>query len=97
MGDRRLLRIQDLCRRSCVRLSEHVMDRIDDGEFEETDVYLSISYGCIVAAQRDGAERKYVIRGPSKSGLAFETVGKFVQGFDGQEYFLITAYLVRGS
>jgi hypothetical protein len=39
--------------------------------------------------------RKHTILGPDRAGLAFETVGKIMEGFEGEEYFIISAYEVK--
>jgi hypothetical protein len=92
-----LERIQELVRRGAWQASVHVLDYLADGEFEVEDIECCIANGRVrkidtdeVGAAVDG--NKYVICGTDQSGLAFETVGKIIEGGDGKLYFVITAY-----
>lgn len=98
--DARLERIQLLVLKGQWELSSHVLDYIQDGEFELRDVEGAILTGSITESQKDEVEvavdgRKYTILGSDHCGLPFETVGKIVEGAKGNEYFVITAYQRR--
>ena len=97
MVDKRLQQIQllILCRQWTI--SRHVLADIENGEFDEKDIETSIMSGWIDHSQKDEMQaavdgRKYIIIGKSYSGLPFETVGKIVEGIQGEEYFVITAF-----
>jgi hypothetical protein len=77
----------------------HVQNYLDDGEFDENDIEVSICNGTITRVQRDELGeaidgKKYIITGLDKYGLALETCGKIIEWTDGHQYFLITAYKV---
>lgn len=78
-------------------LSEHVEHDLASAEYSRHDIELSIMRGSIRQRQADEMKQavdgwKYIITGPGVAGSAFETVGKVIEWFDGQVYFLITAY-----
>ncbi len=73
------------------------MRRLQSGKIHEDDAIASIMNGCIRQARKDEMEtsidgRKYAIEGTDRAGLPFETIGKIIDGEEGREYFLITAY-----
>jgi hypothetical protein len=95
--DIRLERIQRLILQGHWEVSSHVLQYIEDGEFEIRDIETSIARGWISKSQKDEVgtavdARKYTISGFDHCGLPFETVGKIVEGPDGEQYFVITAY-----
>lgn len=78
-------------------LSDHVQEGLESGEYSRADIETSVLRGSIVRREKndrgqsvDG--RKYVITGPSTSGLPFDTVGKIIAYENGHAYFFITAY-----
>ena len=100
MPDDPLAAIQLLIARDAYDIGEHVEMALALGKYELCDIETAILHGRIRRTKRDklgGAVdgNVYVIRGPDHSGLAFDTVGKIVEGLDGQAYFLITAYALR--
>ncbi len=77
--------IQRLVRSGRWQASDHVLDYLAAGEFEENDIESSIATGVITKAQRDetgGAVdgKKYTISGADCYGLALDTVGKICRG-----------------
>jgi hypothetical protein len=100
VSDVTLNKIQVLVQKQQYELSSHVRDSLAEGDFDIEDIEYSILYGTIVIRQRDEIKvaidgKKYVIAGPTKSGLPFETVGKVIHGYEEQVYFIITAYQRR--
>ena len=92
-----LLWIQKLIKCDNYSLSKRVYQKLEDGEFAHQDIVSSILSGSIRKVEKDEIRssidgKKYVITGKSLSGLSFDTVGKFILGIDGDEYFIITAY-----
>ena len=99
-SDTRLERIRRLVLQGQWEPSSHVRQYIQDGEFELRDIEESIATGSITESQNDDVGtaldgRKHTIAGFDHCGLPFETVGKIVEGPEGNEYFVITAYQRR--
>ena len=93
-------RIRALVRRGQYTLSQHLINHIADNEFERDDIEVSILTGELVKSQRDERgtaldRRKHTVRGWTRCGLPFETIGKIIEGADGKEYFVITGYQCR--
>jgi hypothetical protein len=100
MGVTKIDKIRALVRGGRYTLSQHVIDHIADNEFGRDDIEVSILTGELVKSPRDEQGtavdgRKHTVRGRTKCGLPFETVGKIIQGPDGNEYFVITGYEYR--
>ncbi len=100
MADSNLDRIRQLILTQEYELSVHVADRIIAGEFDELGIESAILKGSITRRQHDELKQsidgyKYVISGPDRYGLAFQTVGKIIEYHDGRTYFLISAYKER--
>jgi hypothetical protein len=97
VADSRLDKIRKLVRCGSYELSDHVVDAIEANEFTVDDIEDSILSGRIVCRQKDEVNTaidgyKYKIIGRTQSGMPLETIGKIQEGFDDNEYFLITAY-----
>jgi hypothetical protein len=89
--------IRDLVRRERFHLSSHVYDKIATNYWEFDDVVESLLNGSIQKAEADELNvavdgKKYTILGRDCYGHFIETVGKIIQGDDGHDYFVITAY-----
>lgn len=89
--------IRKLIRCDDYQLSNHLYNKLADGEFALADIENSILSGRISKIEKDELccsidHKKYVIIGKSQNGLPFETVGKLIEGFEGEKYFIITAY-----
>ena len=90
-------KIRGLVRSGRYDLSIHVLKKIQEGEFELDDLKCSVINGNISKIQNDELKqskdgRKYVILGPTPSGMPFESVGKIMEADNGAEYIFITAY-----
>ncbi len=101
-ADARLLRIQRLAQANQYRLSVHVREKIEDGEFYLQDIEHAIASGSIVESQKDDLcqssdGRKYTIRGYDLCGAAFEVIGKIVVDHEGDTFLVITAFNRRGG
>lgn len=93
-------RIQRLVLLRRVRLSEHALIALQAGEFDMDSVEYSILNAARITSQADEKSaavdgKKHTVLGPDRAGLAFETVGKIMEGFEGEEYFIISAYEVK--
>lgn len=100
MRDRRLAKIRNLIRRLQWRVSGRLLRKLETGEVHEEDAVVSVMNGHIRETRDDEEatavdDRKYVITGRDRAGLPFESVGKIIEGEQGQEYFFITAYARR--
>ena len=99
LPDPRLVRIRRLVLAGRYRVSSHVHSSVADGEIDFDAIPHSIVNAVTMERHRDQEKAsvdgwKYVITGPDAGGLAFRTVGKTVEGPDGEEYFVITAFEV---
>ena len=94
-----LQKIQGLVRRLQYEIeSGHAFEPIEEGELERKDIECSIKNGKITRRQKDERGeakdgKKYTIVGPTFNGLPIVTVGKIVDGMEGETYRLITAYI----
>ena len=101
MDDHRLEKIRRLVRRGQWIPSSHVRkDYIETGVCGVEDIEQSILTGAVTKEEKDEFHMavdgmKYTIQGRSYCGLGFETVGKIIDGGDGLQYFVITAYNYR--
>jgi len=90
--------IKQLVAQGRYRYSRKVQDFIEDGFFDVEDlVHCILSATKIHKRERDELGQavhgmKYVILGRDTHGRLFYTVGKVVQGPEGQLYFYITAH-----
>lgn len=90
-------KIRGLVRSGRYDLTIHVLEKIQEGEFDLDDLEYSVINGNISKNQNDELKqskdgRKYVILGPTPIGMSFESVGKIMEADDGEEYIFITAY-----
>ena len=91
--------IQQLVREDKYDWSSHVNERIDNGQFDQTDLEACIASGSVTKTERDRLRNSvgntvYVIVGRDTHGRWFYTAGKIVRD-NGSIYFFITAHEAR--
>ena len=92
-----ILWIRELVLCGDYKFSQHLQQKIGDGEFSFEDIENCIAHGLLQRWEKDekgGAidGKKYIIVGPCKGGLGFDTVGKIIKTNDGEAYYFNTAY-----
>lgn len=88
--------IQALVREDHYDWSQHVNERIEDGQFDQADLEACVASGSVTKTTRDRlrhavGNKVYTIVGRDTRGQPFYTVGKIVRD-NGSIYFFITAH-----
>ena len=89
--------IVELVRGQCILLSEKARYALDTGNFDTDDLVYSIIHGKVAKKEIDETKQsyyKYIIIGPSKSGIPLYSCGKIVT-VDQKKYFIITFHSAR--